>query len=246
MGRKSSKKHSSNNHHDKEDGTVTSGGLLKDIILGGQDGLVNVLGIVLGVAAATGSSRVVIISGLAGTFAESLSMAAVAYTSQKAARDYYYSELEREKREIKSIPNEEKQEIRQIYYQKGFRGSLLSKVVKKITSSKRLWLKTMMAEELRMFPDDYAHPGRDAWIVGLASFAGSLIPLVPFFLMQVNPAIAAAILTAALILFATGALKARMTVGNWFKAGIEMMLIGMIAALGGYAIGAVMGAMLIG
>jgi len=54
---------------------------LRDIILGGQDGLVNVLGIVLGVAAASGNSRIVLVAGLAATFAESFSMAAVAYTS---------------------------------------------------------------------------------------------------------------------------------------------------------------------
>ncbi len=65
---------------------------LKDIILGGQDGVVNVLGLSLGVAEATNDSRIVIIAGLAGTAAESISMAAVAYTSAQAARDYYVSE----------------------------------------------------------------------------------------------------------------------------------------------------------
>ncbi len=58
---------------------------LRDIILGGQDGLVNVLGIVLGVAAASGNSRIVLVAGLAATFAESFSMAAVAYTSSIAS-----------------------------------------------------------------------------------------------------------------------------------------------------------------
>jgi len=71
-----------------QDGTT-----LKDIILGGQDGLVNVLGLVLGVVTATASTRIVLISGLAGTFSESLSMAAVAYTSGKAARDYYKGKI---------------------------------------------------------------------------------------------------------------------------------------------------------
>lgn len=66
---------------------------LKDIILGGQDGLVNVLGLVLGVAGATYDTRIILISGLAGTFAESISMGAVAYTSSKAARDYYLSKI---------------------------------------------------------------------------------------------------------------------------------------------------------
>lgn len=57
---------------------------LRDIILGGQDGLVNVLGIVLGVAAASRDERIIMAAGLAATFAESFSMAAVAYTSSVA------------------------------------------------------------------------------------------------------------------------------------------------------------------
>jgi len=216
---------------------------LKDLILGGQDGLVNVLGIVLGVAAATESNRIVLISGLAGTFAESLSMAAVAYTSQKAARDYYYSELNREKEEMRTMPEEERKEIEDIYRAKGFSGKLLGQIVKKITSSKRIWLQTMMSDELRMFPDEYEKPGWDAIVVGGASFLGSIIPLVSFFFLPVKQAVWASIIIAGIVLFCTGAAKARLTVGDWRKAGLEMMVIGLIAALGGYGIGLIMGAM---
>src|SRR3989338_9107561 len=98
---------------------------LKDIILGAQDGLVNVLGVVLAVAAATSSTKIIIIAGMAATFAESISMAAVAYTSTKALKDYYLSELEKEKQEMKTIPEQETKEIRDIYRRKGFRGKLL-------------------------------------------------------------------------------------------------------------------------
>ena len=66
-----------------------SGAFFKDLILGGQDGLVEVLGLSLGLGIATGDSRIVIIAGLASTFSESISMSAVAYTSTKAERDYY-------------------------------------------------------------------------------------------------------------------------------------------------------------
>ena len=222
---------------------LNGGAWLKDVILGGQDGLVNVLGIVLGVAAATNDSRIIIISGLAGTFAESISMAAVAYTSSKAARDYYYSELEREKREMKHMPEAERREIRQIYRKKGFKGLLLERVVKTITASRKVWLQTMMVEELRMFPDDYEHPVQDAWVVGFSSFVGSLIPLASFFFLPVKPAVWASLLIAAVVLFFTGAAKARLTIGDWRRSGIELMLIGMLAALVGYGIGTLLGAM---
>ena len=64
---------------------------IRDFILGFQDGLVNTLGLVLGVASAVNSTSIVLISGLVTTFAESVSMAAVAYTSTKAAHEFYVS-----------------------------------------------------------------------------------------------------------------------------------------------------------
>lgn len=80
----------------KEQHQTQRGELLRDVILGGQDGLVNVLGVILAVAVATTDVRVVLIAGLAATFAESISMAAVAYTSQKAEADFYQRERKRE------------------------------------------------------------------------------------------------------------------------------------------------------
>src|SRR3989338_9217022 len=111
------------NFHNEQHAKTDKGSVLRQIILGGQDGLVNVLGIVLGLAAAVTVNKeigpsAVIIGGLAATFAESISMAAVAYTSGKAQRDYYYRELEREKQEIKDFPEVEEEEIRLIYMKK--------------------------------------------------------------------------------------------------------------------------------
>src|SRR3990167_7805628 len=113
---------------------------LPEIILGGQDGLVNVLGVILGVAAATADSKIVIVAGLAATFAESISMAAVAYTSRLAEADYYQSEYEREKWEIEHIPEGEKEEIMALYSHLGFSGKTLEDIVDKITSDKKIWL----------------------------------------------------------------------------------------------------------
>ena len=113
-------------------GATANAGLFRQIVLGGQDGLVNVLGIVLGVASGTGDARIVIIAGLAAAVAESLSMGAVAYTSARAAQDHYRAQLENEKREIKEVPDVERKEIELIYYKKGFRGQALAHIVKQI------------------------------------------------------------------------------------------------------------------
>ena len=170
-----------------EQHTAGTGTLLRDFILGGQDGLVNVLGLILGVATATQDRRFIIIAGLSALFAESISMGAVAYTSSKAQWDFYRSERAREKREITHIPKEERNEIRDIYQRKGFRGTLLNAIVNRITSDKKLWLETMMVEELRLFPDEYQKPAKTGGIVFAATIIGSLIPLLPYFFWNVGP-----------------------------------------------------------
>lgn len=210
---------------------------LSDIILGGQDGLVNVLGVVLGVAAASGDSRIVIAAGLAATFAESVSMGAVAYTSTLADADFYESERAREYRHIEEVPELEVDEIRRIYAQKGFEGDLLERIVHTITADQDVWVAVMMAEEHRLTPIDRGTALRAALIVGLSAIAGSLVPLVPFFFLPIAPSIWIAISLTALVLFAVGVVKARLTVGRPLKSGVEMAVIGTLSALVGYAVG---------
>ncbi|MFA5829646.1 MAG: VIT1/CCC1 transporter family protein [Candidatus Gracilibacteria bacterium] len=215
----------------------SSGNSLSDIILGGQDGLVNVLGVILGVAAASSSIRIVLAGGLAAAFAESISMAAVAYTSNVAARDFYYGQLKKEKREIVEVPEIETEEIRQIYREKGFKGKLLEDVVKVITSNEKVWLDTMMLEELKLSPVEVSRPLGAALIVGLSAITGSLIPLAPFFFLTIQQGIYVSITISALTLFVLGAIKAKFTVGNWGKSGLEIAVIGIVSALAGYGIG---------
>ena len=214
---------------------------LRDFILGWQDGLVNVLSLILGIAGATNNSKIVIISGLVATFAESISMAAVAFTSSKAAKDYYYSELEREKQELKQKPGIEKRIIKSIFYKKGFRRKLLSQIVNKIISNKKVWLDTVMSEELRIFSEDYEKPLKNAMVVGISTVIGSLIPLMPFFFLPVSLGIFTSLILAILVLFFVGAVKAKLTIGDWKTSGIQMALIGTIAALIGYYIGVLLG-----
>lgn len=211
---------------------------LSDIILGGQDGIVNVLGLVLGVAAASGSPRIIIAAALSTTFAESLSMAAVSYTSTQADRDYYKGQVEREKDHIQRFTDIEREEIRQIYKLKGFSGKQLDDIVHTITSDVNRWVEVMMAEELKVSPVEEGSLVKSAGIVGIAAIIGSLVPVIPFFGLPVWVAIWGSIVLAGASLFIVGAYKARVTVGNWWKSGLQLLTIGLVTALIGYAIGA--------
>lgn len=210
---------------------------LSDIILGGQDGLVNVLGVILGVAAATNDPRIVLVAGLAATFAESVSMGAVAYTSTLADADFYESEREREYRHIQQAPQLERTEIEKIYQNKGFKGELLKRIVDTITANKDVWVAVMMAEEHQLSPVDRRQALRALLVVGFSAIIGSLVPLAPFVFLPVSTSMWVSVLVTALVLFGVGAYKAQVTVGRPAKSGLEMAIIGTLSALVGYAVG---------
>jgi predicted membrane protein (TIGR00267 family) len=212
--------------------------MLRDVILGGQDGIVNVLGVVLGVAAASGDPRVIIAAALATTFAESLSMAAVAYTSTLADRDFYNGQVEREKDHIRRFAAIEREEIRQIYLAKGFTGKQLDEIVDAITSDEERWVEVMLAEELKVAPVEERGLLKTALIVGVAALVGSLIPAAPFFGLPLLWAMWSSIALAGASLFIVGAYKATVTVGVWWRSGIQMLVIGLVTALVSYGIGA--------
>lgn len=217
------------------------GGRLSEYILGGQDGLVNVMGLVLGVASATNDSRIVIISGLAGLAAESISMAAVAYTSTRAAQDFYDSEINREKGHIQTRKTAERKFLRRLYEKKGFRGRLLRQIIAKITGNKKVWVNEIVKEEIGP-ADNVKHPIRSGIIVGVATLIGSIIPLIPFFFLPVGTSILVALAMGLVVLFSVGFMKSKLTIGNPWKNGLEMAVIGTLAAVAGYFIGLLLGA----
>ena len=231
------KKHNDQLDHHSHDDPHRYTNPLADVILGGQDGLVNVLGIVLGVAAATSDHRIVLVAGLAATFAESVSMAAVSYTTTLAETAHFESEREREFRHVRMVPAVEREEIREIYRKKGIEGELLDQVVDKITADDNVWVGVMMAEEHQLAPTSQRDAVRSALIVGLSAIIGSLIPLVPFLFLSVGISILVSLVISALTLFIVGVYKARITVGHPGKSGFEMAAIGTVSALVGYLVG---------
>jgi VIT1/CCC1 family predicted Fe2+/Mn2+ transporter len=210
---------------------------LRDVILGGQDGLVNILGIILGVIAGGGSDTVLIVAGFAAAITESISMAAVGYTSSTSERDYYVAERAREAAEIVASPEAERQEVRAIYAAKGFQGKLLDDVVAQITSNHDTWLATMMDDELHLQPVASGAILRTAVVIGIATLIGHLIPLLPFLVLPRTPALIAAIGLSGIALFAVGAYTAVTLVGDWRKSGLKFLAIGLGAAAIGFVIG---------
>jgi predicted membrane protein (TIGR00267 family) len=174
---------------------------------------------------------------LATVFAETLSMAAVAYTSKMADRDHYFAERHREVEETKTVPKQERQEIADIYAAKGFSGQLLEDIVDHITANKDLWVDSMMRDELDLLPitknDVYSY----SLVVGISTLSGALLPLIPFFFIAVHSALVCSLILSVIILAAVGAYKATINLGKPLKSALQMVVIGMGAAIAGYLIG---------
>ncbi len=216
---------------------------LGDFILGWQDGLVNVLGIVLGLAASNAPIHFILVGGLAATFAEAVSMGAVAYTSSLARRDHYLAERERELREMKEVPDIERQEVLQVFREWGYSPDEASDLTERIAANPKAWLEFMMAHELKLQPIETGELSRSALLVFVSTVIGSLIPLVPFLVIaETHYAAITALVASAIALYLIGWYGAKITVGVPRRSGLQLLAIGIAAGLAGFGIGLLLGA----
>lgn len=210
---------------------------LRDVILGGQDGLVNILGIILGVIAGGGTRTVLLATGFSAAITESISMGAVGYTSTVADRDYYAAQQVVERAAVRDDPDLECQEITDLYRGKGFSGTLLDQVVATITANRDKWVSTILEEERHLQPVANADVMRSSVVITAATLVGHLIPLFPFLFLSRGPALVLAVILSAVVLFGVGAYQAITRIGSWWRQGARMILIGLGAAGLGFAIG---------
>jgi vacuolar iron transporter family protein len=216
--------------------------LLSDFILGSQDGLVNVLGILLGLVAAGASTQILLIAAFAALAAESISMGAVAYTSTLARRNLYLSEIERETREMREVPELEREEVRVILRKWGYEGEEVEEMLRRIEAKPRAWLDIMMAFELNLAEVGEHQPRTSGLTVLAATIAGSFLPLIPFLLpLAREVAVVASVVLTGAMLAGVGVYEAKTTSMNWWVSASRMVLIGLAAGFAGFAAGAIIG-----
>jgi VIT1/CCC1 family predicted Fe2+/Mn2+ transporter len=216
---------------------------IRDLVFGFGDGVNTSLGIVAGVGGASISADVVILAALVGMFTGAKAMAVQNYLAVKSQREILESEIKREESEIESVPDKERQEIEEIYKAKGFQGDVLKSVVNTITSNKKVWLKTMLTEELGLNLQIVGNPLRGALVMFGSFLVGGILPILPYFIVKAGiissgSAIAFAIGISLISSFTVGAIKARIARKSWLKGGLEMAGLGTGIALIGYGIGA--------
>jgi len=217
---------------------------MSDFILGSQDGLVNVLGIILGMSAATRDVRLIFVATLAALGAESVSMGAVGYTSTIAKRRLYLSAVNRESKELKEIPCLGYEEAAHVLRGWGFKGNELKEVARRVAESPKAMLDLMLSYGLKMSPVGADEPRRSFLVVLGSTLVGSVIPIIPFIVSggRVIEGVIGSVALSAAVLFFIGWYGARVTVGSVWRSGLQMLVIGLSAGFAGFLIGHFLGA----
>ncbi|MFN3655213.1 MAG: VIT1/CCC1 transporter family protein [Candidatus Nitrosotenuis sp.] len=211
---------------------------VRDFVFGFGDGINTSLGIAAGVGGADVSSNIIILAALVGMFTGAKAMAVQNYLAVKAHRELLKSEIAREEWEIENKPDLERKEIEDIYKAKGFSGKDLEMIVNKITSDKKIWLNTMLTEELKLNVEVVGNPLKSAFRMFGAFLVGGILPIMPFFFLHGYVPLAIAIGLSLSASFIVGAIKSRLAQTNIIKGGLEMAGLGTGIALVGFGIGA--------
>lgn len=210
---------------------------MRDFVFGFGDGINTSLGIAAGVGGADVSANIIILAALVGMFTGAKAMAVQNYLAVKTQRQLLMSEIAREKWEIENKPDDERKEIREIYEAKGFSGKDLEMVVNKITSDKKVWLETMLTEELNLNLEIVGSPIKSALRMFVSFLVGGLLPILPFFVFSGLEALFVAIGISVSTSFVVGVIKSKMANTNKLTGGLEMAGLGTGVALIGYGIG---------
>lgn len=214
---------------------------LRDGVLGAIDGCVTTFAVVAGVAGASLSSNIVIVLGLANLLADGFSMAASNYQGIRAERQVRERERRIEEYHIDTVPEGEREELRQIFAAKGLSGEALEQVVNILTSDRRIWVETMLELE-KGLPSTGPSPIRAGLITFATFVAVGLVPLSVYLYDLLlpgeisNPFLWSAILTG-VAFFAVGAVKSRFILGSWYAAGLETFAAGGAAAALAFMVG---------
>ncbi|HEX3470873.1 MAG TPA: VIT1/CCC1 transporter family protein [Silvibacterium sp.] len=213
-------------------------GWIGDAIYGVNDGLGAIFGIVSGVSGATqGTSRYVLLAGIAGMIASALSMGSGAYLAAKSEREIYEAEVERE-REAIEMNGPEARELLSLYYQvKGLPEDDADHVVQHIAKDKEQLLRALSSERLKSSEEALRNPVTSAISGALSTAVGAFIPIIPFFFLSGYPAVIASAIVSLAAHFAVGAAKSLITVRSWWASGMEMTLVGAVEGVVTYVIG---------
>jgi predicted membrane protein (TIGR00267 family) len=215
---------------------MESGGYLRNVVYGFNDGLTANFGLVAGVIGASVAPQMVLFSGVAGMVADALSMGSSGYLAAKSEQEVREHEIAMERDEIRLMPEVEAEELALIYEAKGIPQAEARRMSREIMKDPEQALAEQVREELQIGAQRTT-PMREGWVTGTATAIGALLPVAPFFLLHGRAAIWTAFALAMISHFAVGAARSIFTGRGIVRSGIDMFVVGLGVAAVGYMVG---------
>jgi len=215
---------------------TTASGWLRSLVYGFNDGLTANFGLVAGVIGANVGPNIVIITGVAGAFADALSMGASGYLAAKSEAEVQAHQIDMERHELRLMPDLEEEELAVIFEAKGLSPERARETAHDMMQDPAQALDVKVREELNIRPADLA-PVHDGVVTGAATAVGAGIPILPFLLMAPEPAVWTSLTISMLAHFAVGAARSFFTGRGVWVSGRDMFLVGFGVAAVGYVIG---------
>jgi vacuolar iron transporter family protein len=213
-----------------------SGGFLRNVVYGFNDGLTANFGLVAGVIGAAVAPHVILISGVAGSIADALSMGASGYLAAKSEQEVWQHEIAMEKEEIRLMPEVEQEELALLYEAKGVDPGTARRMAEEVMRDPERALGEQVREELKI-GEAHSTPFREGWITGVATAIGAFIPVFPFLVLEGRAAMWLAFTIAMLSHFGVGAARSFFTGRGVIRSGIDMFVVGLGVAAVGYLVG---------
>jgi len=210
---------------------------IRELVFGSLDGLLVPLGVISGVAGGTGDSRAVIVAGVAEAFAGALSMGAGEFISGRAEAQVQRTEINRELHQMRRAPGYELWEIEQLMRTDGISADDARAIGTILARYPKAFGNVMISRELGLQPEPSLVRIPEALTMGISYIVGSIFPLVAYFFLPVREAIPASLLLTFVALVIVGYIKGRLASINLVHSIVEIVLVGIVSAGGGYLLG---------
>jgi VIT1/CCC1 family predicted Fe2+/Mn2+ transporter len=217
---------------------IESGGFLRNVVYGFNDGLTANFGLVAGVIGASPNAahHTVIVAGVAGLIADALSMGSSGYLAAKSEQEVYANEIAMERDEVAMMPEVERDELALIYEAKGMSADSAYALATEVMANPQRMLEEQVQEELGI-GEPHMSPLREGWVTGSATAVGAFIPVFPFLIWSGTTAVVVAFTLAMLSHFLVGAARSVFTGRGVFRSGLDMFVVGLGVAVVGYFVG---------
>jgi VIT1/CCC1 family predicted Fe2+/Mn2+ transporter len=215
-----------------------SGGFLRNVVYGFNDGLTANFGLVAGVIGASSQTahHTVIVAGVAGLIADALSMGSSGYLAAKSEQEVYANEIAMERDEIALMPDVERDELALIYEAKGMNADSAHALATEVMADPERMLDEQVQEELGIGAP-HMSPLREGWVTGVATAVGAFIPVFSFLIWSGMTAVVVAFAVAMASHWIVGAARSVFTGRGVFRSGLDMFVIGLGVAIAGYFVG---------